>query len=55
MYIHLYRDPDAVIQTFSNEAYGVTNTAQAQGGESEYYDTVLPTVSPSTSHSTASC
>ena len=30
----------------------MTNTAQAQGGESEYYDTVLPTVSPSTSHST---
>ena len=44
--IDIYRDPDAVIQTSSNEAYGVTKTARARGGDAEY-DTVSA-VPPST-------
>ena len=47
---YIYRDPDAVIQTSSNEAYGVTNTARARGGDAEYE--TVPAVPPSTSHST---
>ena len=46
--IYIYRDPDAVIQTSSNEAYGVTKTAR--GGDAEY-ETVQQ-VPPSISHST---
>ena len=46
----IYRDPDAVIQTSSNEAYGVTKTARARGGDAEYE--TVPAVPPSTSHST---
>ena len=48
--IYIYRDPDAVIHTSSNEAYGVRKTAQAQGGDAEY-ETVTA-VAASTSHST---
>ena len=47
---YIYRDPDAVIQTSSNEAYGVTKTARARGGDAEYE--TVPAVPPSTSHST---
>ena len=43
--IYIYRDPDAVIQTSSNEAYGVTKTAPARGDAE--YETVS-TVPPST-------
>ena len=48
--IDIYRDPDAVIQTSSNEAYGVTKTARARGGDAEYE--TVSAVPPSTSHST---
>ena len=48
--IYIYRDPDAVIQTSSNEAYGVTKTVRAQGGDAEYE--TVSAVPPSTSHST---
>ena len=47
--INIYRDPDAVIQTSSNEAYGVTKTARARGDAE--YETVSA-VPPSISHST---
>ena len=46
----VYRDPDAVIQTSINEAYGVTKTARARGGDAEYE--TVSAVPPSTSHST---
>ena len=42
--IHIYRDPEAVIQTSSNEAYGVTKTARARGGDAEYE--TVPAVPP---------
>ena len=48
--MYIYRDPDAVIQTSSNEAYGVTKTARARGGDAEYE--TVSAVPPSTSHST---
>ena len=34
--IYIYRDPDAVIQTSTNEAYGVTKTALSEEGTYEY-------------------
>ena len=44
--IYIYRDPETVIQTSSNEAYGVTKTARARGGDAEYE--TVSTVPPST-------
>ena len=43
---YIYRDPDAVIQTSSNEAYGVTKTTRARGGDAEYE--TVSAVPPST-------
>ena len=49
--IYIYRDPDAVIQTSSNEAYGVTKTTRARGGDAEYE--TVSAVPPSTQPPTA--
>ena len=34
--IYIYRDPETVIQTSSNEAYGVTKTALSEEATYEY-------------------